>query len=109
MQLKATRELVAGIRFFYAESAGTVAARELGSGLSGAPWIERLTWLMQPGAQVHPEPGRRYFARAGFAVVTAGTVAECERGCRPWPSMLTSGWADIQVRWRPGCWCRGVY
>jgi len=93
--LKATRELVAGIRFFYADSAGTIASCELDPDLRGAPWIQRLTWLIEPGAQVLPEPGRRYFARAGFAIVIAGTVQECEARMQ-----TLADHVDIRVRSR---------
>jgi carbamoylphosphate synthase large subunit len=80
--LRPTKELVAGIRFFYADSAGTVVSRELDPDLPIAPWIRSLTWLLKPGARVIPEPGRRYFARAGFAIVTAESVPECEERMR---------------------------
>lgn len=73
----ATRNRVAGVRFLYADGAGTVDACEIDPAVSGAPWLERVVWLVEPGDRVSPTPGRRYFARAGFAVVTAGSVAEC--------------------------------
>jgi biotin carboxylase len=73
----ATHHQVAGVRFLYAEEAGAVDTCEIGAEVTSAPWLERVVWLVKRGDQVSPTPGRRYFARVGFAVVTAGSVAEC--------------------------------
>ncbi|MFI5661929.1 ATP-grasp domain-containing protein [Streptomyces sp. NPDC051684] len=76
--LKASRDRVAGIRFFYAESAGVIQSCDIGDTVARAPWLEKVQWLVGPGTEVCPEPGRRWFSRVGFAVVTAESVAECE-------------------------------
>lgn len=75
--LAPTRDRVAGVRFFYADSPGVVERVGFDDALASAPWLHRLTWLARPGATVHPEPGRRYFARIGFAVVLAQSVEQC--------------------------------
>ncbi|WP_258348092.1 ATP-grasp domain-containing protein [Saccharopolyspora gregorii] len=77
--LRVVRSRVAGIRFFYTDESGVVDALELDAAEGELPWLHRVTWLVEPGTLIRPEPGRRYFARIGFAVVVAGSVSECEQ------------------------------
>jgi biotin carboxylase len=77
-RLAADRDRVAGIRFFYADSAGVIESCGIDDKVADAPWVERVEWLAGPGTEVRPEPGRRWFSRVGFAVVTADSVPECE-------------------------------
>jgi biotin carboxylase len=70
------RHQAAGVHFFYASSAGTVEHREVAD---PPKWLHQIRWLMPAGRRIDPEPGRLYFARLGYAIVEAGTVAECER------------------------------
>jgi hypothetical protein len=67
---------VAGVRFFYTGSAGRVVSAGMAGGFT-APWLHEVTWLVAPGDELRPAPGRLHFARVGYAVVTAGTVEEC--------------------------------
>jgi len=76
--LSVTRDLVAGVRFLYADSSGVVESCRLDPEVESAPWLQRIEWLIRPGTTIRPEPGRRYFARVGFAVVTADSISECE-------------------------------
>jgi hypothetical protein len=46
--------------------------------IASLAWVLRVEWLIRPGSTIHLEPGRRYFARVGFAVVTAESVRERE-------------------------------
>jgi len=78
----ATRDRVAGIRFLYAETSGTLVSRQLAGEVADAPWVARVQWLAEPGERVRAEPGRRYFARVGFVIVTADSVAGCEARMR---------------------------
>lgn len=76
--LSAPRRGVAGIRFFYTASAGRVVSAGMAGGFT-ATWLRDVTWLVEPGDELRPAPGRLHFARVGYAVVTADTVEECAR------------------------------
>ena len=92
--LAATRDLVAGVRFFYADSPGVVERLEMPDEIASAPWLRRLTWLARPGTTVRPEPGRRYFARIGLAVVVAESVGQCQE-------MMEDAAAAVRLRTVP--------
>jgi biotin carboxylase len=77
-ELSAVRNGIAGIRFLYADSSGVVESCSIDPDIASVPWIHQIQWLAGPGTRIHATPGRRYFARAGFVVVTADSVAECE-------------------------------
>jgi biotin carboxylase len=68
---------VAGIRFFYPPPEARVVFGGVAPGFVRPPWLHQLTWLLPPGTELAPVRGRLYFARAGYAIVTATTVAEC--------------------------------
>jgi biotin carboxylase len=72
------REHVAGIRFIYGDVSGVVESCEVDPEVAAAPWVSDLVWLVRPGAEITTTPGRRYFARVGFVVVTADSVRECQ-------------------------------
>ncbi|SPT58089.1 ATP-grasp domain-containing protein [Actinomadura madurae] len=72
--LSAPRDGVAGIRFFYPDSAGRVTGRGMTARPAG---LHQVTWLVGAGDELRPEAGRLHFARAGYAIVTADDVDQC--------------------------------
>jgi carbamoylphosphate synthase large subunit len=69
---------VAGVRFFYPPSPGRLvwAGVQAPGGVQPL-WLHQVTWLAGPGTEFRNVPGSLYFARAGFAIVTADTVEQC--------------------------------
>jgi ATP-grasp domain len=77
-ELSCGRTAAAGIRFFYPRSEGRLVwAGIRGNGGPRPEWLHQITWLARPGTEFRDVPGSLYFARAGFAIVTADTVEEC--------------------------------
>jgi biotin carboxylase len=71
------RNLVAGVRFLHSDASGVVESCEIDPDAAFAPGVNRVVWLVRPGSEIRATPGRRYFARAGFVVVTADSISEC--------------------------------
>jgi biotin carboxylase len=76
-RLSPARSGAAGIRFFYPASAGRLAAATSMHRSGRPPWLHRLTWLIEPGAELRPRAGSLYYSRVGFGIVTAETAEEC--------------------------------
>lgn len=78
----ATGELLAapraaGIRFLYPDRDARVEGVGLDPSYSPQPWLDQLTWLVRPGAEVKLPPRSFYHCRLGFAVVVAETAEQC--------------------------------
>jgi biotin carboxylase len=67
---------VAGVRFFYEDSAGRVTGTDMADPPAG---LHQVTWLVGAGDELRPEAGRLHFARVGYAIVRADSVEECVR------------------------------
>jgi ATP-grasp domain len=67
----------AGIRFLYPGQDGRVEGVGLDPGYSPQAWLDQLTWLVRPGAEVKLPPRSFYHCRLGFAVVVAETAEQC--------------------------------
>lgn len=69
---------VAGVRFLYPQTDGQVHELRMAPGFEPPPWLDRVTWLVAPGAKLHlPPRGFYHHARAGLAVATASTIEQC--------------------------------
>lgn len=77
LRLAATRAGFAGIRFFYPSQDGRVDFLGMAPGFIRPPWLDQLTWLVEPGTEVQLPPRSFYSCRLGFAVVTARTAEQC--------------------------------
>jgi carbamoylphosphate synthase large subunit len=76
--LSAVWNRVAGVRFFYPPSPGRLVSAEVRDPGGERPsWLHQVTWMAESGTEFHDVPGSLYFARAGFAIVTASTVQQC--------------------------------
>ncbi|UJW29919.1 ATP-grasp domain-containing protein [Saccharothrix sp. AJ9571] len=76
-ELAATHSGVAGVRFFYPGGPGTVVSVGWRAGFGEPEWLRDTAWLLEPGAEVHAQPGRLYLDRFGYGVATARSVEDC--------------------------------
>jgi len=67
----------AGIGFCYPPGPGVVTAIGFAPASPLADHVDRLDLLAQPGQRIEFREGRMHNARAGYAIVTGRTVAEC--------------------------------